>query len=273
MRTEPNHGTGDMILTLNDIVQEYPDPLNKGAVVRIADGVCLEYPEPSINFIMGPSGCGKTTLLRLMGGVRPSNVVTPTSGTVTIDDKPCIGMHPDSVTVFQQLANYPFLTVEENIRFAFKTGEWAARVDAKEQDERVEWILEAVGLTDRRANYPSQCSGGQNQRIALASALVLKPRILLMDEPFRGLDPNTLREVQELLVRIWTEIQCLVVFVGHDVEEALLIADRVTVLTTKPATVAKEFHIATPRSMRSEDWLETTPTRATEREILRLMRG
>jgi len=259
-----------MILSVRNIVQEYKT--DKG-LVRIVDDVTLEYDKPGINFLMGPSGCGKTTLMRLMGGVRPTNVVTPTRGTIHIDGKLCYGPHPDVVTIFQKSTNFPFKTVRQNVNYSFELGEWANRIDYDEQQKRLDWILEKVGLTDRQDNRPAQLSGGQNQRVALASAFVMKPRILLMDEPFVGLDPNTLKGMQKLLVELQEEVGCLVIFVGHDVEEALFISDRITVLTSKPAVIAKDFVITTPKALRTDDWMDTNPLPLQiEKEILHIMR-
>lgn len=255
---------------LKDIVQEYPSADGEG-IVRVVDGVNLVYDKPGIHMLLGPSGCGKSTVLKLMGGVRPDGVVSPSSGEVLIDGKPCDGPHDDAVMVFQQYANFPHLSAYDNVAFPFKLKLWKNRVPAGERDARIKEVLTAVGLGDKLHHRPSQLSGGQNQRLALAQALVLRPRILLMDEPFGALDAQTRAEMQDLLVDLWREQQCLIVFVTHDITEALLLGDRVTILSTKPARVAREFDITEPRP-RSDLWLRSTEANRLESEILDLLK-
>jgi ABC-type nitrate/sulfonate/bicarbonate transport system ATPase subunit len=257
------------MISLTDIVQKYPDPSGEGTVT-IVDGVSLTIEEPGIYMLLGPSGCGKSTVMRLMGGVRPYGVASPTSGEVTIDDVPCTGAHDDAVMVFQQYSNLPWLSVRDNVALPFRLKLWRDKVPEEEREARIDWILERVGLADRADNLPSQLSGGQNQRLALAQALVLKPRILLMDEPFGALDAQTRHEMQELLLKLLEEQQCVVVFVTHDITEALILGDRITVLSTKPATVAKEFELDAPRP-RSELWLRSTVATTMRDEILDLL--
>ena len=242
-------------IVLTDIVQRYPQP--DESILTVIDGVSLTFDEPGINILLGPSGCGKSTLLRMMGGVRPPGVQTPTEGDVIIDGKPCHGPHEDVVMVFQRYANRPDLTVEQNVRFPFRTKLWRERVSSAEQDKRVDEILAAVGLSDKRDLLPSQLSGGQNQRVALARALVLRPRILLMDEPFGALDAQTREEMQGLLVEIWKSYPCQVIFITHDVDEALLLGDRVIILSTQPARIADDFRLTDPRP-RAGAWLQTS---------------
>ena len=238
-----------MSVELCDVVQEYPKP--EGGILRVVDGISLKLEGPGITMILGPSGCGKSTILRMMGGVRPLNVVTPTSGEVLIDGEACVGPHDDAVMVFQRYANRPDLSVRENVAFPFRLGLWKERVSAAEQKARLEAILEQVGLADKAELRPAQLSGGQNQRVALARALVLQPRILLMDEPFGALDAQTRRHMQTELVHLWQERRKTVVFVTHSVDEAVLLADRVIVLSQRPARIHLEVRIdaARPRSV------------------------
>jgi ABC-type nitrate/sulfonate/bicarbonate transport system ATPase subunit len=245
-------------VTAQDIVQEYAQP--GGNILRVIDNITLKFERPSINMLLGPSGCGKSTLLRMLGGVRPWNVTTPTSGQVKIDDVSCHGAHPDAVMVFQHYANRPDLTVRDNIAYPFAFNEWKRRLTKAEIEERVNQILQEVGLNDKRDLYPSQLSGGQNQRVALARALVLRPRILLMDEPFGALDAQTRSTMQTLLGQLHLAHPCLIVFVTHDVTEALLLGDRVLVMSTQPARIVADFDIFIPRP-RSTDWLSSADAR------------
>ncbi|MEZ4239332.1 MAG: ABC transporter ATP-binding protein [Myxococcota bacterium] len=257
---------GDVSVDLKAIVQEYPKADGTG-VNRILDGVDLALTRPEIVMLLGPSGCGKSTLLRMMGGVRPHGVATPTSGTITIDGVPCTGAHDDAVMVFQRYANRPDLSTRENVAFPFRFGLWKRKVDPSTAAKRVEDMLAAVGLQDKAKLKPHQLSGGQNQRVALARALVLRPRILLMDEPFGALDAQTRDEMQTLLVRLHEEHPCLVVFVTHDVTEALRLGDRVVVLSAGPARIVDDFAIEEPRP-RSTAWQRSTGATRLEERIL-----
>jgi len=254
------------MIELDGVVQEYPKP--GGGILRVVDGIDLSLDKPGITMLLGPSGCGKSTILRMMGGVRPLNVVTPTQGEVRIDGERCDGPHDDAVMVFQRYANRPDLSVRENVAFPFRLGLWRSKVPASEQKERVDRILEQVGLADKAELRPAQLSGGQNQRVALARALVLQPRILLMDEPFGALDAQTREEMQELLSDLIEANPCVVVFVTHDVTEALLLGDRVLVLSTQPATIADDFLIDEPRP-RSALWQRSTEAVEMEERILK----
>ncbi len=261
----PVAGSAEVSLKLSRIVQDYPVP--NGKPNRVIDQVSLDFSGPLFNMLLGPSGCGKSTLLRMMGGVRPNDVETPTSGTVEIDGKRCDGPHDDVITVFQRYANRPDLNVFDNVAFPFRFRLWARRVPRSEWAGRVNQVLEAVGLSDKRDLLPAQLSGGQNQRVALARALVLRPRILLMDEPFAALDAQTRQEMQALLVELHRQQPCLVVFVTHDVTEAMLLADRVVVLSTSPAQISDDFTITEPRA-RSLVWLRSTEGVAVQQRIL-----
>jgi ABC-type nitrate/sulfonate/bicarbonate transport system ATPase subunit len=261
---------GAALVSATDIVQEYEQP--QGKPLRVIDGVSLKFERPAINMLLGPSGCGKSTLLRMLGGVRPWNVATPTSGRVEINGQPCNGPHADTVMVFQHYANRPDMTVRENVFYPFRFSEWNKRVSAKQAAERVDQMLQEVQLQDKRDQYPSQLSGGQNQRVALARALVLRPQVLLMDEPFGALDAQTRSNMQSLLVRLHEAHPCVIVFVTHDVTEALLLGDRVIVLSTQPARVIDDFEIA-QRQPRSADWLASAEVRLLHERVVGHLRA
>ncbi|HEV8690045.1 MAG TPA: ABC transporter ATP-binding protein [Ideonella sp.] len=258
------------LLAATDIVQEYRQP--DGKTLRVLDGVSLSFEAPSINMLLGASGCGKSTLLRMLGGVRPWNVKTPTSGRIEIEGLACEGPHPDAVMVFQSYANRPDLTVWQNVMYPFTFAEWKRRVPEKEAKERVDRMLEEVGLADKRDQVPAQLSGGQNQRVALARALVLRPKVLLMDEPFGALDAQTRGNMQTLLCKLHAAHPCVVVFVTHDVTEALLLGDRVIVLSGQPARVIEDFHIPL-RQPRSADWLMSAEARALHEQVVGHLRA
>lgn len=256
---------GSISVELKDIVQEYPAAT--GGVTRVVDGISLYFNRPGINMLLGPSGCGKSTILHMLGGVRPMNAKTPTSGTILIDGVACDDAHDDSVMVFQRYANRPDLSVYDNVAFPFSLKLWKNKVPQTEWRKRVTDILAETGLSDKKNLRPSQLSGGQNQRVALARALVLRPRILLMDEPFGALDAQTREEMQQLLIALYTEHPCLIVFVTHDVTEALVLGDRVLVLSSQPAKIADDFSITAPRP-RSADWQRSDEAVQLEKRIL-----
>lgn len=258
------------LIEAKGIVQEYIQP--DGRLLRVLDGIDLRFEKPGINMLLGPSGCGKSTLMNMLGGVRPWNVKVPTSGSVEIEGVMCDGPHPDAIMVFQSYANRPDLTVRENVMYPFGFKQWRDRVSKDERTQRVDDMLKEVGLADKRDQFPSQLSGGQNQRVALARALVLRPKILLMDEPFGALDAQTRAEMQSLLIRLHRAHPCVIVFVTHDVTEALTIGDRVIVLSTQPARVIDDFPIseAHPRTSR---WLETPAIKAMGERVVSHLRG
>lgn len=252
-------------IELRNVSQSYDRP--GGGKTDVIKGVSLTLDKPGINMLLGPSGCGKSTLLRMMGGVRPFNVATPTSGEVLIDGVPCVSAHDDAVMVFQRYANRPDLTVRQNVEFPFTLSLWKNRVPKDQVQGRVDAMLRAVGLADKADLYPHALSGGQNQRVALARALVLQPRILLMDEPFGALDAQTREEMQELLVKLYNAQPCTIVFVTHDVSEALLLGDRVLVMSTQPATIVEDFRIYDHRP-RSREWLVSADAQELSKRIL-----
>ncbi len=194
--------------------------------------------------ILGPSGCGKSTVLRLIAGLDPQH--PPTHGQVLVDGESVVGPGPDRGMVFQDYTSFDHLTVLDNVAFGM-----ACRGDAK--DERIEranlWI-EKVGLSVKHdaQKYPHQLSGGMRQRVAIARTLVLRPRIILMDEPFGALDPSTRTHMQDLLVSLWRELQATVFFVTHSIEEAVYLGDRIYVLSSSPGTILREIKVPPPDS-------------------------
>ena len=261
-----NDGSPTSIVVKN-VCQQYPSAEPDGKPNLVLSDISLAFEKTGINMLLGPSGCGKSTLLRMLGGVRPFEVATPTSGSILIDGAPCTGPHDDAVMVFQRYANRPDLTVFENVVFPFTLALWRNKVPRNEWQARADAELEAVGLADKRHLYPYQLSGGQNQRVALARALVLRPRILLMDEPFGALDAQTREEMQALLVKLYQANPCLVMFVTHDVSEALILGDRVIVFSTQPATISDDFSINEPRP-RNVEWLRTGEAVALQERVL-----
>ena len=189
--------------------------------------------------IIGRSGCGKSTLLKIIGGFLP-----PSSGTVFLNGRPVRRPGPDRCFVFQEDALFPWLTVEENIAFGID------RTRGDLQDD-VERFLSLVGLTEFRHYLPREISGGMRQRVALARVLILRPGVILMDEPFGALDAYTRGEMQELLLHLWEQLGQTILFVTHDVSEAVVLADRILVMDRCPGRIHGEIQISLSRPRRN----------------------
>jgi NitT/TauT family transport system ATP-binding protein len=202
------------------------------------DGVSLGFERGAFVSIVGPSGCGKSTLLRLIDGLQ-----RPDEGEVRIDGKPVEGPGPDRAMVFQQHNLFPWRKVLTNVEFGLEM----LGVKRPERRQRATRLLETVGLGEFADYYPSQLSGGMQQRVGLARALVLEPEILLMDEPFAAVDALTRVTLQTELRRIWLNAGLNVVFVTHDIEEALFLADRVIVMSARPGAIAEDITLDFPR--------------------------
>ena len=178
--------------------------------------------------ILGPSGCGKSTLLRMVAGLD-----TPTTGLISLDGKPVTGPGADRGMVFQSYTLFPWLTVLQNVCFGLRE----KGLPLAQQQETARQFIAKVGLQGFEHHYPKQLSGGMQQRTALARALANDPRILLMDEPFGALDHQTRELMQELLLSIWEEERKTVLFVTHDIDEAIFMANRVVVMSARPGRI------------------------------------
>src|SRR5690625_5325708 len=185
--------------------------------------------------LLGPSGCGKSTFLRLVAGLEEHD-----TGILELDGKIITSAGRDRGVVFQQYSLLPWLYVWENVAFALKKNEMDKGSHVKEMAYH---YLELVGLKGFEMYYPSQLSGGMQQRVAIARALVYKPGLLLMDEPFGALDAQIRREMQDLLLDVWQTEKCSVLFVTHDVDEAIYLSDRVYVMSARPGRITNEINI------------------------------
>jgi NitT/TauT family transport system ATP-binding protein len=192
--------------------------------------------------ILGPSGCGKSTVLRLIAGLAPQHPAT--AGEVMVDGRPIAGPGADRGMVFQDYTSFDHRTVEDNIGFGLE----CRGVPRKERRELAREWIGRVGLSvDRDAGkYPHELSGGMRQRVAIARTLILRPRIILMDEPFGALDPATRFSMQDLLVALWRELEATVFFVTHSIEEAVYLGDRVYIFSLAPGRLLKEMRVPAP---------------------------
>jgi NitT/TauT family transport system ATP-binding protein len=188
--------------------------------------------------VIGPSGCGKSTLIRILAGLERQ-----TGGSVLVDGKPADGPGADRGMVFQGYTLFPWLTVKKNVMFGLKMN-GLGRTQAER--EALQW-LDLVGLTKFADHYPHQLSGGMKQRVAIARALANRPRILLMDEPFGALDAQTRAKMQTHLLDIWRNVDVTVLFITHDLDEAIFLADRILVLKANPGEVQELIEVPVPR--------------------------
>jgi NitT/TauT family transport system ATP-binding protein len=205
------------------------------------DGVDVEIVEGEFFCLLGPSGCGKSTLLNILAGFEPA-----TSGSVTSDGAAVTGAGRDRVMFFQDAGSalFPWLTVEENVRFGLRV----RKIPKRDWDDIIDKYLRMVDLDRHRSKFPSQLSGGMRQRLQIARALAVEPEVLLMDEPFGALDALTRRRMHSVLLAIWQRTQKTVVFVTHDIAEAILLADRIGMMSVGPcSTITKIFDIDLPR--------------------------
>jgi len=223
------------------------------------DNISLEVKPGEFLCIVGPSGCGKSTLLHLIAGLNPQ-----TAGEVLVDGAPVSGPGTDRILIFQELGLFPWLTVGGNVEFGMKM----KNVPKAEREEKVQYYLRLVHLSKFRDSYTHQLSGGMRQRVALARALATEPDVLLMDEPFAALDAQTRDLLHDELERLWAETGRTIIFVTHNVREAVRLGDRVALLTFRPGRVKQEFSVNLPRPRQ----MEHTEVARTARDILDCLR-
>ncbi|MET0379514.1 MAG: ABC transporter ATP-binding protein [Spongiibacteraceae bacterium] len=224
-----------VILDVKGLNKQYDSA--QGPVTALRD-VSFKVHRREFICVIGPSGCGKSTLIRILAGLE-----SYTSGQVLLDGKPVIGPGPDRGMVFQGYTLFPWLTVKKNVMFGLEMNN---RGHVESESEAMQWI-DLVGLSKFSDAYPHQLSGGMKQRVAIARALANQPRILLMDEPFGALDAQTRCKMQSHLLEIWRNIDITVLFITHDLEEAIFLADRILVLKAHPGEVQELIEVPVPR--------------------------
>jgi ABC-type nitrate/sulfonate/bicarbonate transport system ATPase subunit len=223
-------------LSIQGVGRTFP-AVNNGRPTLALQPTNLEVAHNDFITVLGPSGCGKSTLLRIVAGLD-----TPTVGQVLLDGQPVTGPGADRGMVFQSYTLFPWLTVRENICFGLQQ----KGTPAGEQAEIAARFIAEVGLTGFESHYPKQLSGGMQQRVALARALANDPKILLLDEPFGALDNQTRALMQELLLSIWELHKKTVLFVTHDIDEAIFMANRCAVFSARPGRIKNELRIDLP---------------------------
>ncbi len=230
--------------------------------VHAVDGASFDIAENEFVTLVGTSGCGKSTVLGILAGLQEAS-----SGSALVDGTPVIGPGRDRGVVFQTYTLFPWMSAVKNIEFALR----AEPISAAERRARARDYLGLVGLSEFADAYPTQLSGGMRQRVAIARSLSYQPSILLMDEPFGALDALTRQSMQELLTEVWEQHRLTVLFVTHDVEEAVFISDRVLVMTIRPGRIKQELPVPLERPRRHEQ-LSTPEFLATKTRVLESLR-
>ena len=197
--------------------------------------------------VIGPSGCGKSTLIRILAGLEH-----PTSGVVNLDGKAISGPGSERGMVFQGYTLFPWLTVKQNVMFGLRMGGSCSGIA---EADAVQWI-ELVGLRDSADVYPHQLSGGMKQRVAIARALANRPRILLMDEPFGALDAQTRAQMQSYLLQIWRNVDVTILFITHDLDEAVYLSDRILILKANPGEVDEYLEVPVSRPRDTDQFVD-----------------
>nr|WP_249038747.1 ABC transporter ATP-binding protein [Haloterrigena salifodinae] len=245
--TDPNRKSAAAKIVVDGLSKRYD---SRGARLEALADVSLEVADGEFCCVVGPSGCGKTTLLRLIAGLE-----SPTAGRVLVDGDPVTEPGVDRGMVFQEDALFPWRTVRGNVRFGLDR----PACDCPDCEARVRDLLELVGLSGFGDAYPRDLSGGMKQRVGIARALAVDPEVLLLDEPFASLDSGTRERLHGELLEIWRETDKTVLFVTHDIEEAIALGDRVVVMDDRPGRVddVVDVRLERPRDRASTAFVET----------------
>ncbi len=230
--------------------------------VTALTGVDLAIADGEFVALLGPSGCGKSTLLNIVAGFEQ-----PTGGSLTIEGAPPKPPGPDRAVVFQESALFPWLTVRDNVTF----GPRIQRKPRGSFEQEAQRYIDLVGLTGFEKHYPDQLSGGMKQRVGIARCLLMQPKLFLMDEPFGALDAQTRLQMQELLLGVWESLKRTVIFITHDIDEAIFLADTVYVMSARPGRIRSRNPVNLPRP-RDVDMLTDPVFNALRRDILHQIR-
>ncbi len=243
-----------VVLKVEDLGREFA---SNGGTVTALRKINLDIHRRELVCVIGPSGCGKSTLIRIIAGLD-----APTSGRMLVDGKESSGPSPERGMVFQGYTLFPWLTVTRNVMFGL---EMSGMDKTQAESEALQWI-DLVGLGRFKDSYPAQLSGGMKQRVAIARALAPNPRVLLMDEPFGALDAQTRAQMQAHLLEIWRNIEVTILFITHDLDEAIFLADRIVVLKANPGEVQEIIEVPVPRP-RHPDQVNSPEFLATRRRL------
>jgi NitT/TauT family transport system ATP-binding protein len=235
---------------------------SNGSITNAATNVSLEVKPGEFVSIIGPSGCGKSTLLNIVAGF-----LKPSEGSALLDGKPINGPGADRGVVFQQYSLFPWMSVRKNVEFGLKM----KGISLHQRESAARSLLGMAGLLAFENHYPDQLSGGMKQRVGIVRALATSPQVMLMDEPFGALDSQTRMVMQEILTNMWQKMQLSVLFVTHDIEEAIFLSEKVYVMTARPGRIKAEIHIPLPRP-RTPEMVATPTFQALVRQLKTLIR-
>lgn len=248
-------------LKVTNLQKVFPSNGRKEKDLDALKDINLEVKESEFVVMVGPSGCGKSTLINIIGGLEEA-----TEGSVEIDGREVSGPGADRGMVFQGYSLFPWLTVQKNIEFGLKM----KKVPKAEREKIAQEYIQLVGLSGFENALPKQLSGGMKQRVAIARTLANQPEILLMDEPFGALDAQTRVVMQELLARISRETKNTILFITHDIDEAILLADRIYVMSRRPGTIREVMEVKIPGE-RNHEILVTPEFLAMKRKIMEML--
>ena len=234
-----------ILLKVDSLKKKFQD--REGEIVALGN-ISFSVHQREFICVIGPSGCGKSTLIRIIAGLEKQ-----TSGSILLDSKPIDSPSSDRGMVFQNYTLFPWLTIKKNIMF----GLIMSKTDRQEANTKAMDWLELVGLSEFSDLYPHQLSGGMKQRVAIARALAARPRILLMDEPFGALDAQTRAQMQSYLLQIWESIDITIIFITHDLEEAIYLADRIFVLGSSSNQLQEIVEIPVSRPRKPDQFLSS----------------
>ena len=243
-------------LEIRDVSFDYVDKRSRFSAL---ENVSLDIKEGEFVCILGSSGCGKSTLLGLLNGLNRAK-----SGEILLDGKRIVGPGPDRAVVFQQYSLFPWLTAKGNVNFGIRQS--GKKYTKKQREVKAKEYLANVGLAGAADKYPSQLSGGMKQRVAVARALALEADVLLLDEPFGAVDPKLRLELQELVSRLCTEHNKTVVFVTHDIDEAILLSDRIVVM--EPGKIRTILSVRLPHPRKRDDLIGTAEYENLHRKLI-----
>ena len=251
------------IVELKDVSRVFIDPDGvEHVAIQGVDLVIEDLPGVGeFRALLGPSGCGKSTILNLIAGLDK-----PTSGTVKVAGKQVTGPGPDRGMVFQSYSSMPWMNVLNNVGYGLKL----QGVGKQERDARAADLIKRVGLAGHEKKFPQSLSGGMRQRVAIARTLAVEPKIILMDEPFGALDVRTRVETQEMVLQVWEELEATILFVTHDIGEAVYMSDQIYVLSAGPGRILEQLRIDLPHP-RSRKVTQTPAFRAYEQRIIDLI--
>jgi NitT/TauT family transport system ATP-binding protein len=249
-------------VVFDNVSKVYQKSGSSGQPTLAIESLDVAIKKAEIVSILGPTGCGKSTAMNMIAGFE-----FPSGGQVLLDHRPITAPGPDRAVVFQQASLFPWLTVFENIVFGVKS----RGVSPDAYVKKAEHLLAAVKLTGFEKHYPYQLSGGMQQRVQIARALISEPEVLLMDEPFGALDSQTRLMMQELVLQLWVEYQPTIIFITHDVAEAIFVSDRILLMTRRPGKVKLAVDVDEPKP-RGDDFLRSSKFVDLQAELLKSLR-